>query len=74
MEFNFNIEKAIGNISNNGICFLDGRNYQKYNKQTFSNLCFLFKCNHTKIIDVIIIKMKITIIIIKNTFFIFFFF
>jgi hypothetical protein len=41
MEFNFNIEKAIGNISNNGICFLDGRNYQKYNKQTFSNLCFL---------------------------------
>jgi hypothetical protein len=41
MEFNFNIEKAIGNVSNNGICLIEGKDYQKYNKQTYSNLCYL---------------------------------
>ena len=38
MEFNFNIEKAIGNISENGIVFLDGRNYKQYDNQTYINL------------------------------------
>ncbi len=38
MEFNFNIEKAIGNISENGIVFLDGRNYKQYDSQTYINL------------------------------------
>ena len=38
MEFNFNIEKAIGNISKNGIVFLDGRNYKQYDSQTYINL------------------------------------
>ncbi len=41
MEFNFDIEKAIGNISENGIAFLDGRNYKQYNPQTYSNLRYL---------------------------------
>ena len=41
MEFNFNIEKAIGNVSNNGIGLIEGKDYQKYNKQTYSNLCYL---------------------------------
>ena len=38
MEFNFDIEKAIGNISENGIVFLDGRNYKQYDSQTYINL------------------------------------
>ncbi len=41
MEFNFNIEKVIGNVSNNGIGLIEGKDYQKYNKQTYSNLCYL---------------------------------
>ena len=41
MEFNFDIEKAIGNVSNNGIGLIEGKDYQKYNKQTYSNLCYL---------------------------------
>ena len=38
MEFNFDIEKAIGNISKNGIVLLDGRNYKQYDSQTYINL------------------------------------
>ncbi len=38
MEFNFNIEQAIGNKSENGIVFLDGRNYKQYDSQTYINL------------------------------------
>ena len=38
MEFNFDIEKAIGNISENGIVFLDGRNYKQYDSQTYINI------------------------------------
>jgi hypothetical protein len=38
MEFNFNIEQAIGNKSENGIVFLDGRNYKQYDTQTYLNI------------------------------------
>ena len=38
MEFNLKNKKAIGNISENGIVFLDGRNYKQYDSQTYINL------------------------------------
>ena len=40
MEFDFNIEKTIGNVSKNGIVYISGQN-QDYSAKDFENICIL---------------------------------
>ena len=40
MEFDFNIEKTIGNVSKNGIVYISGQN-QDYSAKDFENICTL---------------------------------
>lgn len=39
MEFNFNIEKVIGNEIGDGIVFLDGAAANEYSQKDLNNIC-----------------------------------
>ena len=41
MEFNFNIERALGGVSRQGVAFISGEEENKYSKENLKNIYFL---------------------------------
>ena len=41
MEFNFNIERALGGVSREGVAFISGKEKNKYSKENLENINFL---------------------------------
>ena len=41
MEFNFNIEKALGGVSRQGVAFISGEEENKYTRENLKNINFL---------------------------------
>ena len=41
MEFNFNIEKLLKVVSNQGLAYISGRDANKFNYEDFKNINFL---------------------------------
>jgi len=41
MEFNFNIEKALGGVSRQGVAFISGEEQNKYSSENLKNIHFL---------------------------------
>ena len=41
MEFNFNIEKALGGVSKQGVAFISGEEENKYSRESLKNINYL---------------------------------
>lgn len=41
MEFNFNIEKALGGVSRQGVAFISGEEENKYSRESLKNINYL---------------------------------
>ena len=41
MEFNFNIERALGGVSRQGVAFISGEEENKYSRENLKNINYL---------------------------------
>ena len=41
MEFSFNIEKALGGVSRQGVAFISGEEENKYSRESLKNINYL---------------------------------
>jgi hypothetical protein len=41
MEFNFNIERALGGVSREGVAFISGEEENKYSRENLKNINYL---------------------------------
>jgi hypothetical protein len=64
MEFNFNIERALGGVSRQGVAFISGEEENKYSKENLKNIYFLLDT-----IGELSAHVSINIIIEKNLYF-----